>query len=165
MEIGFYWIISSILYASYNSVTLISMLIPMKKYINSKKNIIFISLMCMIIIFVLALIIYSLIDTINGDISKIDLPVVYAVGKFGEMYKYLYGVIIISAITTTAISSAYGFLNNISDTQKKYKRYNLLICITSVFVAFIGFSNLVNILYPLFGFLGLVQLIFILKCK
>ncbi len=165
IEFNFFWIISSILYASYNSITLVSMLIPMKKYIKIKKYIIIISLLCIFIIFLLALIIYGLLCTINEDISKIELPTVYAVSNFGEIYKYLYGIIIISAITTTAISSAYGFLNNISKTKQKYKKINFLICIIAIFVSFIGFSNLVNMLYPLFGVLGLIQLIFILRCK
>ena len=122
-------------------------------------------MLCIFIIFLLALIIYGLLCTINEDISKIELPTVYAVSNFGEIYKYLYGIIIISAITTTAISSAYGFLNNISKTKQKYKKINFLICIIAIFVSFIGFSNLVNMLYPLFGVLGLIQLIFILRCK
>ena len=33
-----YWIISSVLYASYNSITLIPILISLKKYINTKKE-------------------------------------------------------------------------------------------------------------------------------
>lgn len=69
------------------------------------------------------------------------------------------------AIATTAISSAYGFLNNVSKNEKKYKQYTKIICILSIFAPLFGFSNLVNNLYPIFGFLGLVQLIFILKCK
>ena len=84
-------------------------------------------------------------------------------GKFGTFYRYLYGVIILGAITTTAISSAYGFLNNISKTEKQYKKYNVIICAFSITAPIIGFSNLVNSLYPVFGLLGLLQLILILK--
>lgn len=84
-------------------------------------------------------------------------------GKFGNFYKYLYGVIILGAITTTAISSAFGFLNNVSKNEKQYKKYNLIICAFSIFAPLIGFSNLVNSLYPVFGILGLSQLILILK--
>ena len=69
------------------------------------------------------------------------------------------------AIVTTAISSAYGFLNNISKTKEKYDKNNKIICFIAIFISLFGFSNLVNNLYPIFGILGLVQLIFILKCK
>ena len=86
-------------------------------------------------------------------------------GLFGKTYKYLYGIIILGAIVTTAISSAYGFLNNIARNPKQYKRYNRLICAISVFVSLFGFSNLVNNIYPIFGILGLIEIFLILKCK
>lgn len=87
------------------------------------------------------------------------------VGLLGKTYKYLYGIIILGAIITTAISSAFGFLNNISKNKERYKRNNKIICILSIFVSLIGFSNLVNNIYPMFGILGLIQLILILKYR
>ena len=84
-------------------------------------------------------------------------------GLFGDMYKYIYGVIIVGAIITTAISSAFGFLNNVS--KDKYKIYNIIICIASVAISQFSFSALVNNIYPLFGILGLIQIFLILKCK
>lgn len=159
------WIISAILYASYNSITLISILIPMKEYIRSKKDIFKVTIICIISIIVLALIIFMLLLTLKEDIERIELPAVSSAGNFGAFYKYLYGVIILGAIITTAISSAYGFLKNVSRTREKYKKYNKTICLIAIFVSLFGFSNLVNSLYPVFGILGTIQLIFILKCK
>lgn len=159
------WYIKAILYASYNSITLISILLPLKKYIKNKKDIIKISAICILLITILSGIIMLLLNSITGDIGKIEMPAVYASGNLGLVYKYLYGIIIIGAIITTAISSAYGFLNNVSKTKTKYIKNNLLICLISVFVSFLGFSNLVNNLYPVFGILGLIQLIFIFKCE
>lgn len=87
------------------------------------------------------------------------------VGLLGTGYKYLYGIIILGAIITTAISDAFGFLNNVTKDKKKYKIINAIICILSIFISLFGFSNLVNNIYPIFGILGIIQLILILKCK
>lgn len=159
------WVTNSIIYASFNSIALVSILIPMKNYIKGKKDIFKIVISCILIIMLIATAIIILLISINDDISKIELPAIYAAGSFGESYKYIYGLIILGAIATTAISSAYGFLENIYVTKSKYMLYNFIICVISVFVTRFGFSNLVNNLYPIFGFLGLIQLIFILKCK
>lgn len=159
---NFSWIIKAILYASYNSITLVSILIPMKKYIKNKIDILKIAFLCMLIIGLLSSVIYILLFNIDGDISKIELPTVYVTGKFGNVYKCLYGIIILGAIATTAISSGYAFLNNISKTKEKYKLYNKIICIIAIFVSQIGFSNLVNNLYPVFGILGLIQVMVII---
>lgn len=159
------WLPKAILYASYNSITLTAMLIPLKKYIKNKKDISKITLFTILIIIILAFIIFMLLLNININSKNIELPAVYAAGQFGIIYKYLYGIIILGAIITTAISSAFGFLNNVSNNEKDYKKYTQIICILSLFVPLIGFSNLINSLYPIFGILGLLQLILILKCK
>lgn len=159
------WIIKAILYASYNCISLTALLIPMKKYIENKKDIIKISMITVITIFFLSVIITMLLLTIKIDINQIELPTVYACGIFGKEYQYLYGIIILGAIITTAISAAFGFLNNTAKDKKRYNRTNKIICAISILISMIGFSNLVNNIYPVFGILGLIQLILILRCK
>lgn len=159
-EMG-YWVIKAIFYASYNSITLVSILIPLKGYINKKLDIFKISIICAIIILLLALIIFALLLCLDDDISKIELPTVYIAKNFGVIYKYLYSGIIVGAIMTTAISSAYAFLNNVSKS-KTYRRNNFIICGFSIVVSMLGFSNLVGVLYPVFGLLGLIQLIIVM---
>ena len=162
---GNMWLLKAILYASYNSITLVSLLIPIKKYIKDKKDALKTAVLCTIIIILLANIIGILLLKIDININKIELPTVYASGLFGEGYRYLYGIIILGAIITTAISSLFGFLNNVAKDEKRYKIINKTICFMSVLISLCGFSNLVNNLYPIFGVLGLIQLILILRCK
>lgn len=130
----------------------------MKKYLKSKKDMLKMTVICMSMIALLAAIIYLLLMTIKGDISKIELPIVAVANGFGKMYGLFYGVIILSAIITTAISSAYGFLNNMAKNEREYQIYNRLLCLGSLFVCFFGFSNLVASVYPAFGILGMIQL-------
>jgi len=72
------WFLKSILYASYNSVTLISILIPMRKYIKDKKDIFKITILSIIITIIMAQVIIMLLLSVKSDISNIDLPAVYA---------------------------------------------------------------------------------------
>ena len=159
------WPMQAILYASYNTITISSVLIPMKKNISQKKDIVKIVVVSSIAILILGIIIFLLLSNIKIDISQIELPAVYASRNLGKIYQYLYGIIILGAIITTAISSAFGFLNNVSENQKQYILLNKIICLISIFVSLFGFVNLINNLYPLFGVLGIIQLIFIIKCK
>ena len=80
------WFPKSILYSSYNSVTLISILIPMKKYLKNKKDILKITILSSIIILIMALIIIIILLNIKSDINKIELPTVYASRTF---WRYL----------------------------------------------------------------------------
>lgn len=158
------WAISGVLYASYNSILLIPMLISLKKCIKEEKQIKTIAIICMIILFVLSAVIFLLIETIKSP-ENIEMPLVYIAGNLKAIYKYLYGVVILSAIFTTAISAGYGFLNNVTKNRKSYSYLNLFICVSSVLVSNIGFSNLISYLYPIFGVLGIVQIFYICKEK
>lgn len=152
------FIVSAILYASYNSITIVPILITIRKLVPSNKQNKIIFILVVITTIILALIIYNLVLKIDIDINTIELPTVYVANKLGTIYKYLYGIIILVSIFTTAISAGYGFLQNNAKTQKKYKILNTIMCISAIIISNIGFSNLLNLLYPIFGILGLIQI-------
>ena len=157
-----YWMLSSILYASYNSITLIPILMSLKKYIKTKKEIKLVSIFTVIIMSILAIITFLLMDLYLKEIKNIEIPIVYIAGSLGNTVKYIYGVVILIAIFTTAISSGYSFLNNSTRNKRNYIILSTVICIGAILVGQIQFSNLVSILYPIFGYLGIAQIIFLL---
>ena len=156
------WIISAILYASYNTITLITVLPSLNRYIKNKKQIGVISGAITIIIILLATIIYVILLNIKIDINLIELPTIYAISRYGLIYKKIFGAIILAAIYTTAISSGYGFLENISKNKKQYNDYGFLICSASIPISTLGFSNMVSFAFPIFGVLGLIQILLLI---
>lgn len=151
-------IYSAIIYSSYNSITLIPIIVTLKKHVKNKKQIIRISVLCTIILTILAIAVYGIILKVDININQVELPTVYVASQSGALYKYLYGLTIILAIFTSAISAGYSILENYLQNPKKYKTIAILICASSIIVSKIGFSNLVNLLYPVFGLLGTVQI-------
>lgn len=154
--------ITSILYASYNSILLIPVLISIKDYITKDKNIKYISIIVAIIITILLIIIYLFLVNVDVDIKELEMPAVYAINKIWPNIKNIYGMIILIAIFTTAISLGISFLKNVSKNQKSYNIIAILICLSSIAFSKIGFSNLVNLLYPILGVLGAIQIMEIL---
>lgn len=157
------WLISSIEYASYNSILLIPILIGLSKYSYRHEKAI--SMISTIIFFILAITLYYILSTQMGNLQSIELPLVYIVNQYGIGYKYVCGIIIVAAIFTSAISAGYGFIQNCTKNKKSNKKIAIFICISSLFVINIGFSKLVDLLYPVFGLLSLLQLFFIVKKK
>lgn len=162
-QMGF--IINSLLYASYNSIILIPILVNIKKYYNSKKEIKLISIISGLFIIILSLCIYGLLLRGQFFVKELELPLLQIISEFGIIFKYIYSFIIIASILTSAISTGYSFLENVSKSKKNYQINLIIICIVGVLVSNIGFSNLVQILYPLFGILGFIQIIFLLNRK
>ena len=159
-------IISAILYASYNSILLIPVIISLRKYVKStKRNIRVIGMIIFVIFITLGILVYMILLKGNIQILQLDMPLVYIVESFGKIYEYLFGIVIIISIFTSIISSGYSFLENVSSNKKIYNIYLILICISAIFVSNIGFSKLVNLLYPIFGILGTIQIYYILKRK
>lgn len=156
------WFINSILYASYNSICLVPILISLKKYVKTKKEVSIISVFTMVIMLILSFAIFLLINTFLEQIKNIELPIVYIAKTLGRGAKYIYGITILIAIFTTAISSGYGFIINVTQNKTTYLIISAIMCICSVFIGQIGFANLINLIYPIFGYLGALQIILIL---
>lgn len=157
-----YWILSSILYASYNSITLIPILISLKNKIKTNKESKLVTICVTIIMLILSVVIFLLMNTFIEEIQKVEIPIVYIANTLGAGGKYIYGIVILMAIFTTAISTAYGFLCNTTNNKKSYIICSGLICLFSIVIGQMGFSNLISILYPAFGYLGIIQIIFLI---
>lgn len=157
------WLITSILYASYNSILLIPVLIPLKSYIEDSKNKKYIAWITAIITIILLITVYLFLINIDVDIKQLEMPAIYAIDKIWPGMKNIYGSTILISIFTTAISLGISFLKNVSKNQKSYNKIAILICITGIVFSKIGFSNLVNLLYPVLGILGIFQFIYIFK--
>lgn len=153
----------SILYASYNTVLLIPVLISIRNYISNKKELKWISYAIILIISILILIVYSFLMNIKVNIKELEMPAVYAINKIHPRIKSIYGVINLISIFTTAISLGISFLNNVTENKKRYNKMAIFICLTSIIFSKIGFSNLVNLFYPILGILGLIQIMQIMK--
>lgn len=101
-------------------------------------------------------------NTFSNEIRNVELPIVYIANTLGILGKYIYGIVILIAIFTTAVSTGYGFLMNVTKSRKKYLKLAGIICLTAIFIGRLGFASLINVLYPMFGYLGIIQIIFLL---
>ena len=140
-------------------ILVIPVLVNLKKYLKSKKQIISISICSGIIIFILALSIFMLLTNIKVDFSNLEMPVVYVISQYFPHFRTIYGIVILLSIFTTAISVGVAFLENVCKTKQYYPQIAAIMCISSVLISNIGFSNLVKYLFPFFGYLGLIQII------
>ena len=131
----------------------------LKNNIKSKKDIVLITSITTIIIILLSLIIFLTLIKVDVNISNLEMPAVYVVSKISNIFRIIYGFIILGSIFTTSVSLGTSFLKNTVSSEKKYKKVAIVICVFSVVISNIGFSNLINLLYPLFGYLGIIQMI------
>lgn len=153
------WIVSSILYASYNSIVLIPIIVELKSYKMKKIETIILSIFTAFLIATLGLLIYNAIDVYYPNILGAELPTLILAKSCGQIIYYIYSVIILFAIFTTAFSCGFAFLK--MNSEKNYLRNAIIISVAGVILSRIGFSSMINFFFPLFGYLGIVQIIMI----
>lgn len=156
------WITQSIIYSSYNLILLIPLLVNYYNKLN-RKNIIRISIVTGIAIFILLNSIFWILSIAKSNIITIEMPAIYIIGREYSGLKRIYGIVILLSIITTAISEGLGFIEAQKVNKKDLWRISLIICFFGVLVSKMGFSTLVRILYPTIGFLGLIQMFYICK--
>ena len=159
------WILSAIIYCSYNLILLIPVSISLRKHISKEDNIKYIAIFTNIVIMTLAIMIYIVLTKADIDIAALELPAVYIIRKFFTSFKTIYAFVILSSIFTTAISIGIGFLKNVSTNKKSYTQFLLFLCISSLLISNLGFSKLVNFSYPIFGYIGIAQIFAIFTVK
>ncbi len=161
-EISLWWLLQSFLYCSYNMVAMIPILVNLRKYIKNKEQILGIAITATLIIFILGVSIFLLLTNITTEFNNIEMPAVYAISNYFPQFRLIYGIVILFAIFTTAISDGNSFLENAVKNKKYYPYIAALMCITSIVISNFGFANLVEFVFPLFGYFGIVQIINIL---
>ena len=157
------WILQSIVYCSYNMILVVPVLVGLNKYIKSQKQITVISILSGIIVFILSISIFLLLTNVNVSFVNLEMPVVYVIDNKFPVFRWIYGIVILLSIFSTAISIGISFLKNIAKEKNSFPQIVGIMCISGVLISNIGFSNLVKILFPVFGYLGILQIGFILK--
>ena len=148
---------SSVVYVSYNTLPLLTLLCAILGNLKSEKEIKKTAYVLTFLIFVLMFCLWYVLIVNDFSYLTYDMPIVKIVEKYGIYPKMLYGIVLFFSMLTTAFSSGIGLLDIMN---KKIKNTNntvntLVLCVFSFFMSYIGFSGFINYVYPLFGYLGL----------
>lgn len=151
---NFNWLISSLLYASYNLIIATPILIGLKKYIDNINSVKYVTILSIFFLLLMGVILFNVLNYYFIDIAHVELPTIYIASNLGGLFKYICGFVILGAIFTTAISSGYGFLSNLNISNRKIYIFTaFIVCLMAVILSNIGFSNLLSFLYPILGML------------
>jgi uncharacterized membrane protein YkvI len=148
---------SSVIYVSYNTLPLLTLLCTLSDSFKSEKEIKLASSVLTVIIFVLMFCIWCALILNESIFLNYDMPIVKISEKYGMCFEIFYCVVLFFAMLTTAFSSGIGILDIMN---KKIKNTNnvvntLVLCAFSLVMSYVGFSKFINFVYPLFGYLGL----------
>jgi len=154
VEDGWSWLISSILYVSYN-FALAMVVLTEYQSVTNRRNGVLGAAWGGLLLGGLVIINYFSLCKFLPDVMHYQVPMLYVAGHINLTAKYLYTMVLWLGIITTAIANAYGFAQRFSNfTGLSYKICLVLSITLALPLSLQSFSSLVARIYPLFGILG-----------
>lgn len=140
--------LSGVIYAAYNLILGMPVLITLGSVAKSKKQIRINSIFAGLVIGLFGFIIYSALFTNYSTIYGTEIPILALTSNSGFLW---YGISFVIAVLTTSVGSLFGVYTRFNKNKKVF----LLITVLAYFFSLFGFSNLVANLYFVMGILGM----------
>lgn len=157
------WLVSSLLYVSYNSISAVVVMCSLLPCLKSRRTAaaggVVGGLMLSFIAIVLNILLYLFYPGIISD----ELPVLSIINRHNSILGELYKIVLFLAMFTSAITTGYGFIERIGNKIKVSRKILIpAICGFIVPISNVGFSELITSIYPVFGYMGMFMLFMIL---
>ena len=152
---------SCIIYASYNVIPLLPLLLTLKDEFNNTKKINKITIASFISICIPAIAVF--IITCSTNVQGSEIILIDLAKNWSPIESVIFSILILSAIYTSAICSGYAFAKNVTKNEKQYRLAIVIMCLIAIPISFLNFSNTIQVIYPFFGTLGLVQIFYLLR--
>ncbi|WP_297420375.1 transporter [Clostridium sp.] len=155
-------LISTILYAGYNTLSASGVLVPLSSQMKKTKIMVIGIITGALGLTILCLMINLLLTINQPYIYKYEIPLLFVANRFGNIIQALLLVIIWLEMFSTEVSDVYSISKTLEQSFNiKFKKAIFIVIGIALLISQFGFGNLIIKLYPMFG---LLSLIFISQC-
>jgi len=156
------FVTSALIYVSYNIITAVTVLVSLSKLILSKKTAKYGGIFGGVCVFLLGVSMSLPLFANYNEIYSAQMPVLSIVLNYKAL-KYIYVVILLSAIFTTALANGFSLIQNFEKNVGNKLFVKIFLSVWGILMAQVGFSNFIDKIYPFFGAIGLIETFFIIK--
>lgn len=149
--------LSTILYAGYNTLCCLGVLVPLSNQIKKPKTMFYGIALGAIGLAALSFAINFLLMINQPYIHQYEIPLLFVAQRFGNVVQALLLVVIWLEMFSTEVSDVYSISKTLDNSFNiEFKKAIFIVLIIALPISRIGFSKLIGSLYPLFGLLSLV---------
>ena len=157
------WLISLLLYVSYNMLVVRGVASSISETVNKRKHAFLISVLSATIFGTIA-VLQFIVETKSENIGAINgFQMVHIAHEISPVLATAYRMLILISAIGTAIACFYAFISKLIRTKYtnrvKQKKLIVLVAILCCIGSLIGFANINSIVYPLLGTIGLISLV------
>ncbi len=155
-----HWILSALLYVSFNITLSVSVLAPLGSEIRNRRSLFWGGILGGLGLGILAMVINLSILSHYPDSSQYEIPSLFVAGHLARVMQFIFSFVLWAEIFTTIIGNIYGLAVRVYDfSGLNYPAAAILLMSAAFGISQFGFSGLVGTLYPLFGYISLVFLV------
>ncbi len=156
------FVTSSLIYVSYNIITAITVLVSLNSLVSSKKVSIFGGIFGGVCVCLLGISMSLPLFARHSGIHSAQMPILNIVLDY-DVLKYIYVIILLSAIFTTALANGFSLIQNFGNRRGGKIFIKIFLTVWGIAAAQIGFSTFIEKVYPFFGIIGLFEGIMIIR--
>lgn len=157
---GMPWIISGIIYVAFNLFLALAILSSISAEVREGKVVKLGGFLGGGFLTLILLLMGIALFRHVSDISYAEMPMLIMADKIGPLLHGTYMVGIWSAMVTTAVANAYGFINRVVPLFRlSFYNAAMLTIVVVLPLTRLGFANLVKYLYPVYGVVAFVVLV------
>ncbi len=154
-----HWLLSALLYVSYNITLGVSVLAPLGREIKNPGALLWGGVLGGLGLGMLAMFINLAILSHYPESAQYEVPSLFVAGRMAWIVQLTFSFVLWAEVFTTIIGDIYGLAVRVSDyTGFSYMTVTVVLMLVSLALSQLGFSGLVGTLYPLFGYISLVFL-------
>lgn len=156
------YILSTVIYSSFNIFTAAGVLCPLSTYSHDKKSFMNGCFLGAAILTITALSINTAILCFSPASFESQMPNLYAAGHFGRRLVLIMSAVIWLEMLSTQISNLFSLATSLkTSTSRNYGLCLIIVMFAVTPLSCISFKGLIEYVYPAFGVLGMV---FLLGC-
>lgn len=154
-----HWVLSSLLYVSFNIAVGFSMLSLMGGRIKNKQEAATGGIIGGVLLGILLMLINGGMLTDMKNVQGVEMPTLYLANNISPILGYVLSFILLAMIYNTCVGMLYAFTARFvpADTPT-FKVSVVIVGVIAFFSSFVGFSELVGSVYPIMGYVGFVLL-------
>ncbi len=148
--------LSAVNYTSYNIASVCPLLCSASSEIRNRKTCIYTGVFSFMLIFSALGIIWCILSVYYGKVNLGALPMLTIAYRQGELFYFLYALVIAVSILTSAVAGGFGLLKQSEKINFSRITKVCIIITAGYFISSVGFSNIVSKLYNLSGILAII---------
>jgi len=155
------WMLSALLYLSYNVLAVIPIVATASVKARSTKDAVLGAALGGTFLAVLAFALAKVLLTDPEFSQAMDMPMLAFSARLSPVVNAVYTCVLLFAIYASATSNYYGFTTKLKDSHGKNARI-VIIALLGFFCGLIGFRNVIAYMFPLEGFAGILIIIMLI---